>query len=126
MQCPHAHPQLEDWRNNFGGVRTVREQSNFELLGAIDDVWRDLATNELVVADFKASKTAEVSLNAGWQISDKRQMEFYQWLLRRRQGLAVARRAGSFKATGDATRLRSRSGASSRSSCCNTTAITAR
>jgi RecB family exonuclease len=89
---PHAHPQLEDWRNNFRGVRTVHEQSNFELYGAIDDLWRDLATGELIVVDYKAtSKTAEVSLDADWQISYKRQMEFYQWLLRR-QGLAVARR----------------------------------
>ena len=32
---PHAHPQLEEWRNNFRGVRTVHEQSNFELFGAI-------------------------------------------------------------------------------------------
>ena len=89
---PHAHPQLGDWRNNFRGVRTVHEQSNFELFGAIDDLWRDLATDELIVVDYKAtSKTNEVSLDADWQMSYKRQMEFYQWLLRR-QGLAVARR----------------------------------
>jgi hypothetical protein len=89
---PHAHPQLNDWRNNFRGVRTVHEQSNFELYGAIDDLWRDLATDELIVVDYKAtSKTAEVSIDADWQMGYKRQMEFYQWLLRR-QGLAVARR----------------------------------
>jgi hypothetical protein len=89
---PHAHPQLEDWRNNFRGVRTVHEQSNFELFGAIDDLWRDLGTSELIVVDYKStSKATEVSLDADWQISYKRQMEFYQWLLRR-QGLAVARR----------------------------------
>jgi hypothetical protein len=89
---PHAHPQLGDWRNNFRGVRTVHEQSNFELFGAIDDLWRDLATDELIVVDYKAtSKTNEVSIDADWQMSYKRQMEFYQWLLRR-QGLAVARR----------------------------------
>ena len=89
---PHAHPQLGDWRNNFRGVRTVHGPSNFELFGAIDDLWRDLATGELIVVDYKAtSKTAEVTLDADWQMSYKRQMEFYQWLLRR-QGLAVARR----------------------------------
>ena len=89
---PHPHPQLGDWRNNFRGVRTVHEPSNFELFGAIDDLWRDLATGELIVVDYKAtSKTAGVTLDADWQMSYKRQMEFYQWLLRR-QGFAVARR----------------------------------
>ena len=89
---PHPHPQLADWRNNFRGVRTVHEKSNFELFGAIDDLWRDRATQEFIVVDYKAtSKSTEVSIDADWQMSYKRQMEFYQWLLRR-QGLAVARR----------------------------------
>jgi len=89
---PYAHPELETWRNNFRGVRTVHEASGFELFGAIDDVWRDLDTGELIVADYKStSKASEVNLDAGWQIAYKRQMEFYQWLLRRR-GHAVARR----------------------------------
>jgi hypothetical protein len=89
---PHAHPQLETWRENFKGVRTRHEATNLELFGAIDDLWRDLQTNELIVVDYKAtSKDAEVSLDAEWQDGYKRQMEFYQWLLRR-QGLAVAKR----------------------------------
>ncbi len=89
---PHAHPQLETWRANFTGVRTVHEPSGFELFGAIDDLWRDLGTGELIVADYKAtSKAAEVTLDADWQDGYKRQMEFYQWLLRR-QGLTVAKR----------------------------------
>jgi len=89
---PYPHPQLADWRNNFRGVRTVHEKSNFELFGAIDDLWRDRGTGEFIVVDYKAtSKATEVSIDADWQMSYKRQMEFYQWLLRR-QGLAVARR----------------------------------
>lgn len=97
---PHPHPQLADWRNNFRGVRTVHEKSNFELYGAIDDLWRDLGTNELIVADYKAtSKANEVTIDADWQMSYKRQMEFYQWLLRR-QGLAVAKRGWFVYANG--------------------------
>lgn len=89
---PHAHRDLETWRSSFKGVRTLHERTNLELFGAIDDLWRDLGTGELIVADYKAtSKAGEVGLDAEWQISYKRQMEFYQWLLRR-QGLAVARR----------------------------------
>ena len=44
------------------------------------------------MVDYKStSKAGEVGIDAGWQISYKRQMEFYQWLLRR-QGLSVSRR----------------------------------
>jgi hypothetical protein len=89
---PHAHPQLDAWRANFKGVRAVHEASGLELYGAIDDLWRDLDSGELIVADYKAtSKDAEVTLDAEWQDGYKRQMEFYQWLLRR-QGLPVAKR----------------------------------
>ena len=89
---PHAHPELETWRNNFRGVRTVHEATQLELFGAIDDVWRDLDSGDLIVADYKStSKSSEVNLDAEWQVSYKRQMEFYQWLLRRR-GHPVARR----------------------------------
>jgi hypothetical protein len=89
---PHPHPQLDTWRSNFKGLRAVHEPSGFELFGAIDDLWRDQDTGELIVADYKAtSKEAEVTLDAEWQDGYKRQMEFYQWLLRR-QGPAVARR----------------------------------
>jgi hypothetical protein len=89
---PHAHPSLEDWRSNFKGVRTTHKDTNLTLFGAIDDLWRDLDSGELIVVDYKAtSKEDEVTLDADWQQSYKRQMEFYQWLLRR-QGLAVARR----------------------------------
>ena len=89
---PHAHPELENWRNNFRGVRSIHADTKLELFGAIDDLWRDAETGELIVVDYKAtSKSTEVNLDADWQDGYKRQMEFYQWLLRR-QGLPVARR----------------------------------
>ena len=89
---PHPHPELAVWRSNFKGVRTLHERTNLELFGAIDDLWRDLGSGELIVADYKAtSKAAEVTIDEPWQQSYKRQMEFYQWLLRQR-GHTVARR----------------------------------
>ena len=89
---PHPHPQLERWRTNFTGVRTLHVGTGLELFGAIDDLWRDLDSGELIVADYKAtSKDAEVTLDAPWQDGYKRQMEFYQWLVRR-QGFEVADR----------------------------------
>ena len=45
---------------------------------------KDIAEKEgLIVVDYKAtSKNSEVNLDAEWQIGYKRQMEFYQYLLR--------------------------------------------
>lgn len=77
---PVAHPKLEQWRENFKGV--TRQFGDIEFFGAIDDLWVDMFGVHYVV-DYKAtSKADEVSLDADWQISYKRQVEFYQWLLR--------------------------------------------
>lgn len=89
---PHAHPMLDAWRMNFKGVRTLHEATNLELFGAINDLWRDLDTGEAIVADYKStSKSGEVTIENRWGAAYKRQLEFYQWLLRR-QGLEVAQR----------------------------------
>lgn len=81
---PYADDRLEAWRENFKGVRVYHEPTRFELTGAVDDLWIDCSTRELIVVDYKAtSKDAEVTLDADWQIGYKRQMEFYQWLLRK-------------------------------------------
>jgi hypothetical protein len=77
---PAAHPKLDQWRENFKGV--TRQFGDIEFFGAIDDLWVDMFGVHYVV-DYKAtSKADEVSLDADWQISYKRQVEFYQWLLR--------------------------------------------
>ncbi len=80
---PAEHESLGDWRNNFRGVRAHHEHSGFIAFGAIDDLWIDLKTKEYIVVDYKAtSKNSEVTLDQDWQITYKRQMEFYQWLIR--------------------------------------------
>ena len=82
---PYQNDELDNWRENFKGVQYLHEETNLLLTGAVDDVWFDLDTEELVVVDYKAtSKNGEVSLDADWQISYKRQMDFYQWLLRQK------------------------------------------
>lgn len=68
----------------------MHEETGFETFGAVDDLWIDLSTQEIIVVDYKStSKSDAVSLDADWQIGYKRQMEFYQWLLRK-NGLNVA------------------------------------
>lgn len=81
---PFQHEKLDEWRENFKGVQYHHKSTNFILTGAIDDLWIDLDTNEVVVVDYKATaKNSEVNLDADWQKGYKRQMDFYQWLLRK-------------------------------------------
>lgn len=87
---PFQHPEFENWRKRNKGVRFLHQKSGFEVYGLVDDVWQDCRTKELIVADYKAtSKSTEVSLDAEWQNSYKRQVEVYQWLLLQR-GFAVS------------------------------------
>lgn len=80
---PYVHADIDKWRENFVGVQYVDKTSNFLLTGAVDDVWVN-KKGELIVVDYKAtSKSSEVNLDSEWQMSYKRQMEIYQWLLRR-------------------------------------------
>ncbi len=79
---PYTHEDLDKWRHNFTGVSTVHKPTNLHVFGAVDDIWVNDA-GELIVVDYKAtSKNKEITLDADWQISYKRQMEIYQWLLR--------------------------------------------
>jgi CRISPR/Cas system-associated exonuclease Cas4 (RecB family) len=79
---PFAHKDLDIWRENFTGVVAVHKPTNLHVFGAVDDVWVNDA-GELIVVDYKATaKQADVGIDSAWQISYKRQMEVYQWLLR--------------------------------------------
>ncbi|MGI9028191.1 MAG: PD-(D/E)XK nuclease family protein [Candidatus Saccharimonadales bacterium] len=79
---PYVHEQLDEWRHNFTGVTALHKPTNLHIFGAVDDIWVN-PSGELIVVDYKATaKAAEVSLDADWQITYKRQMEVYQWLLR--------------------------------------------
>ncbi|PIR98483.1 MAG: hypothetical protein COT88_01505 [Candidatus Colwellbacteria bacterium CG10_big_fil_rev_8_21_14_0_10_41_28] len=80
---PYQHKDIDVWRENFTGVQYYDPDLNLTLTGAVDDVWVN-PKGELIVVDYKAtSKDGKVSLDAEWQIGYKRQMEFYQWLLRK-------------------------------------------
>lgn len=82
MAVPFAHEKLDDWRENFIGVQFKHEPTNLLVFGAVDDLWIT-PEGEVIVVDYKATaKDKEVSISAGWQVSYKRQMEVYQWLLR--------------------------------------------
>lgn len=81
---PVAHDNLNEWRNNFKGVQYFHKQTNLIIFGAIDDLWQSSA-GEYIVVDYKSTSKNEkiTELNKKWQGGYKRQMEIYQWLLRR-------------------------------------------
>lgn len=86
---PYAHEKMDDWRENFVGVQFSHVPTNLMVFGAVDDLWIS-PSGDIIVVDYKATaKDKEVSISAGWQISYKRQMEVYQWLLRQ-NGFPVA------------------------------------
>ena len=81
---PFEHQDIDVWRDNFNGVQFRHKETGMIISGAIDDVWIDNKTKELIVVDYKAtSKDEKVTLDAPWQDGYKRQMEVYQWLLRK-------------------------------------------
>jgi len=80
---PVEHEKLDEWRENFKGIRYHHKPTNFIITGAIDDLWQN-SKGEYIVVDYKAtSKNGKIEeLDQDWQDSYKRQMEVYQWLLR--------------------------------------------
>lgn len=80
---PFQDARLDEWRENFKGVIFHHEPTNFIISGAVDDLWQD-EKGEIIVVDYKStSKNSKVDLDSDWQDGYKRQMEIYQWLLRK-------------------------------------------
>jgi len=84
---PLDHPMMDEWRENFKGVRTIKH--GIEITGAVDDIWRsgEGETEEWYVVDYKstatnATITPELFLEDIYKGAYVRQMAIYQWLLR--------------------------------------------
>jgi len=80
---PVRHESLDEWRHNFTGIQYLHRATNLLIFGAIDDLWQN-SQGEYIVVDYKStSKSGKIEeLDQDWQVSYKRQMEVYQWLLR--------------------------------------------
>jgi hypothetical protein len=87
---PVPHENLEKWRQNFTGVQYLHETTKLIITGAIDDLWQN-SKSEYIVVDYKSTATNGriTELNKKHHEGYKRQMEIYQWLLRR-NGLNVS------------------------------------
>lgn len=82
---PVGHIELNDWRENFKGIQYVHPTTGLTITGAIDDLWIN-SQGEYIVVDYKSTSKVEAitALDQDWQIGYKRQMEVYQWLLRKK------------------------------------------
>lgn len=87
---PFSHEEMDAWRENFQGVIYRDPITSMTITGAVDDIWVS-KDNELIVVDYKATSKAEATteLTEDWHDGYKRQMEVYQWLLRKK-GFSVA------------------------------------
>lgn len=82
---PFAHKDIDVWRENFKGIEYKDPDTGFTISGAVDDVWVN-PEGELIVVDYKStSKDKKIeALDEEWHDGYKRQMETYQWLLRKK------------------------------------------
>ena len=90
---PFDHEKLDDWRNNFKGIRFKSLEHNFDFGGAVDDIWQK-KNGELIIVDVKAtSKNTfdwfDTFNKYEFAKAYKRQLEMYQWLFKK-NGFKVA------------------------------------
>lgn len=85
---PFKHEKMDQWRENFQGIEVFHKPTNLLIHGAIDDIWLENKTKELLIVDYKSTSTEkEITLDDKWKEIYKRQMEIYQWLARHNQDL---------------------------------------
>ena len=90
---PFAHEQIDEWRENFKGIRYINKDEEYNFGGAVDDIWQK-SSGELIVVDVKATSKKDFDWDEiyakdygkGYQ----RQLEMYQWTLRK-NGFEVAK-----------------------------------
>jgi len=92
---------MDKWRQSMHhGVIYHDLEKDLQLDGGIDDLWIN-GEGEYHIVDYKATaKDQPVTELAEWTIGYKRQMEVYQWLLRK-NGLKVSNTAYFVYCTGD-------------------------
>jgi len=82
---PFQHPDLETYRDARKGIRYLHQPTGLELYGGIDDLLIEKATGKIHVIDFKATAKKDdiTSLEGGFSDMLRRQVEVYQYILRK-------------------------------------------
>jgi len=90
---PYKHKKLDDWRNNFKGIRYKSQENYYDFGGAVDDIWQK-KNGELIIVDVKATSRnnfdwSETFKKYEYAKAYKRQLEMYQWIFKK-NGFKVA------------------------------------
>jgi len=89
---PFKHEKMDEWRDAMRhGIQYDLPHTRLTIRGGVDDIWVD-AQGTLYIADYKATAKAsneDVNIESEWQEMYKRQVEIYQWLLRK-NGFSVS------------------------------------
>ncbi len=84
---PFSHPDFPVWRDDNNkriGAEFLHKETNLNIHGIIDDVWKNTKTNQLHIVDYKSTSTEyPISLNSQYKEGYKRQMEVYQWIFKK-------------------------------------------
>ena len=92
---PFDHSDMKLWENalSFGKddhhFNSLHEETNIRFGGGLDDVWQDTNTGVLHIVDYKSTSNQRVipepvTLEGKWKAGYKRQMDMYQWIMRRK------------------------------------------
>jgi len=81
---PAKHEKLDQWRStSLGGVSHFNAKHNCTYFGIIDDLWVN-DTNQFAIVDYKSTaKEKPVKELPLWADSYKRQLSFYNYLLKK-------------------------------------------
>lgn len=80
---PFAHPNLDEWRENFTGIVHTHEATGLTVSGAVDDIWVR-PDGSLIIVDYKStSKEGRIEAlgDSPWEKQYTRQLGVYRWLL---------------------------------------------
>ena len=88
---PFEHENFEMWTQSLhfgaeGRFNTIHEPKNLKVGGGIDDVWKNIETNQLHIVDYKSTSQKSmgkvITLDDKWKAAYKRQMDLYVWIMR--------------------------------------------
>ena len=86
VKVPEKKETLKKYRYNRNGVRAISKKTDIEIYGALDDLWLNKDTDEIVVLDYKATSNKKLedytSSDKHYHKSYLRQLDFYAYLLR--------------------------------------------
>ncbi len=103
---PFKHTDMDKWRDALRhGLEYQVTNTNITLSGAIDDIWLDLQSNELIVVDYK-SQASRYAVNRHRYLANtyhqdyKIQLDIYSYLLAH-MGFPVSKTAYFYVCNGD-------------------------